>query len=177
MQLNLRWLALGLSSFLVVGYGGMEPTQQVTDQEAAPSQNEEDLHFDTPAPWSTVTSHFGGPKNHTGVDFGNPAPKTVKAIERGRVVEQQQEACHGKYVVIQHPNGVYSMYAHMADVADDVQVGAEVEKGQSLGTPGRTGTCPLGIHLHLSMAYHWDGAESWNTTDFFDPEEYIKNHE
>jgi murein DD-endopeptidase MepM/ murein hydrolase activator NlpD len=63
----------------------------------------------------------------------------------------------GRQVWIEHGNGLITKYEHLSGIADDVVVGAEVEKGQAIGYVGLSGT-PDGIegnfsfpHLHFEM--------------------------
>ena len=59
-----------------------------------------------------------GNRFHTGVDYPAPAGTTVGAAGRGRVVFAGWDAGgYGNLVVIEHPRGVRSMYAHLARIA------------------------------------------------------------
>lgn len=53
----------------------------------------------------------------------------------------------GNYVVIRHPNGVYTQYAHLNVIS--VSPGQTVSKGQVVGGIGQTGRA-TGVHLHFA---------------------------
>jgi murein DD-endopeptidase MepM/ murein hydrolase activator NlpD len=87
---------------------------------------------------------------HNGVDLAAPkgtpvlaaAPGTVQFIGPGRE--------HGKYVVLSHPQGYTTHYAHLSAFARDLRVGVPVTEGQRLGAVGSTGTS-TGPHLHFEV--------------------------
>lgn len=67
----------------------------------------------------------------------------------------------GNYVVIRHPNGIYTLYAHLNTIS--VSAGQEVKKGRVLGGIGRTGRA-TGDHLHFA-AYNgmpYQGGQHFN---------------
>ena len=55
---------------------------------------------------------------------------------------------YGNYVVVQHDNGVATLYAHMASRA--VKEGQVVTQGQTVGYVGSTGSS-TGNHLHFEV--------------------------
>ena len=59
---------------------------------------------------------------------------------------------YGSYVIIDHENGISTLYAHMSSVA--VSVGQQVSQGQTIGNVGTTGVS-TGPHLHFE--YRVDG--------------------
>ncbi|GAA2239342.1 M23 family metallopeptidase [Herbiconiux moechotypicola] len=178
-------LVVGATGAAVGGSFAAPPASAATVAAAgacAAPQPETQVHYELPFSWeSTGTKDqqnlfvCGG---HKGVDFGYVQAlegEPVSAVASGRVVERGYEGCHGNYVVIKHPDGVYSAYAHLGRIVNDLAVDSRVELGQHVGTVGRSGGegagCEItGAHLHLSMASNWSG---WNTSDFFDPKEYI----
>ncbi len=90
-----------------------------------------------------------GNRFHTGVDYPAPAGTTVGAAGRGQVVFAGWDAGgYGNLVVIEHPRGVRSYYAHLARVA--VRQGGGVVAGNSVGTVGSTGISS-GPHLHFEL--------------------------
>jgi murein DD-endopeptidase MepM/ murein hydrolase activator NlpD len=60
------------------------------------------------------------------------------------------DACcsYGYYVIVEHGNGVESLYAHLSSIA--VSKGDAVARGQALGIAGNTGNS-LGVHLHFEV--------------------------
>ncbi|GEM_PF-1091775 len=90
--------------------------------------------------------------SHLGVDIdefpagGNP----VGASADGTVTFAGGDACcsYGLYVIVDHGNGLATLYAHMSSLA--VKVGDVVKQGQKLGISGCTGKC-TGPHVHYEV--------------------------
>jgi murein DD-endopeptidase MepM/ murein hydrolase activator NlpD len=85
---------------------------------------------------------------HLGVDFGANLGAAVGAINGGRVVKAYYDTVYGNSVILDHGQGIYSLYLHLQKMK--VKEGDLVKKGQVLGTVGKSGyaTAP---HLHLSL--------------------------
>lgn len=91
-------------------------------------------------------------KLHAALDIsgcGKNSP--IYAANDGVVVEAQTGTGSawtlGKYVLIQHSNGIYTQYAHLNTIS--VSVGQTVRKGQVIGGMGETGHA-TGVHLHFA---------------------------
>lgn len=100
-----------------------------------------------------VSSFFGalrGKRAHGGVDFSTPVNTPVMATGPGVVVAStnryEGDKKYGEVVVIEHMNGLRSLYAHLNKRS--VNVGDEVAAGQPIGFSGSTGHS-TGPHLHL----------------------------
>jgi murein DD-endopeptidase MepM/ murein hydrolase activator NlpD len=92
-----------------------------------------------------------GNRFHTGVDYPAPAGTTVAAAGRGRVTFAGWDSGgYGNLVVIEHPAGVRSMYAHLARVS--VSQGGWVVAGNTVGSVGSTGISS-GPHLHFEVRH------------------------
>lgn len=94
-----------------------------------------------------------GSHGYNGVDLvstlGLGAP--VMATARGTVIIAKQggyNGGYGSYVVIQHPNGVQTLYGHLQSVS--VSTGERVAQGQVVGKMGNTGRS-TGPHLHIEV--------------------------
>jgi murein DD-endopeptidase MepM/ murein hydrolase activator NlpD len=85
---------------------------------------------------------------HTGVDFLVPTGTSVKAIESGTVVTAGWGGSYGYQVVLRHPDGRYSQYAHLSAI--NVRVGQKVTEGQRIARSGATGNA-TGPHLHFEV--------------------------
>ncbi|MGW2813218.1 transglycosylase family protein [Streptomyces sp. NPDC001415] len=85
---------------------------------------------------------------HTGVDFPVATGTSVKAVTAGTVVEAGWGGSYGYQVVIHHPDGRYSQYAHLSAV--NVKAGQQVNTSQRIGRSGSTGNA-TGPHLHFEI--------------------------
>ena len=90
---------------------------------------------------------------HTGEDWYLPEEETggmgVYAAAAGEVVFAGSEY-PGLVVIVQHPDGLYSMYGHL-DYALAVEAGQSVERGQLLGTILTRGDGLAPSHLHFEL--------------------------
>ncbi|MGW3307137.1 peptidoglycan DD-metalloendopeptidase family protein [Streptomyces sp. NPDC001073] len=85
---------------------------------------------------------------HTGQDFAVPIGTPVRAAGAGRVVRVSCGGAFGIAIVVEHPGGYYTQYAHLAAVA--VDQGDRVTTGQWIGQSGTTGNS-TGPHLHFEV--------------------------
>ncbi|WP_255949420.1 M23 family metallopeptidase [Streptomyces odontomachi] len=85
---------------------------------------------------------------HTGQDFAVPLGTPVRAVGAGRVVSVACGGPFGIQIVLQHPNGFCTQYAHLSAVA--LRPGEEVAAGQVIGQSGSTGNS-TGPHLHFEV--------------------------
>jgi murein DD-endopeptidase MepM/ murein hydrolase activator NlpD len=85
---------------------------------------------------------------HTGQDFAVDIGTPVRAAGAGRVVSVSCGGGFGIEVVVRHPGGYYTQYAHLAAVT--VDQGEKVRAGQWLGQSGTTGNS-TGPHLHFEV--------------------------
>lgn len=99
---------------------------------------------------------------HNGIDIGIPRTRweasptfngsavNIVSADGGVVIFAGGNAAsgYGRYVIVDHGNGVATLYAHMHRVT--VQQGQAVARGQALGTVGSTGNS-TGPHLHYEV--------------------------
>jgi len=91
---------------------------------------------------------------HNGVDFRATDGTKVKAVLSGIVTDtgntDLKKSCYsyGKWVLIKHPNGLSSLYAHLSSIS--VSKGDTVTTGDVIAYSGRTGYV-TGPHLHLTI--------------------------
>lgn len=85
---------------------------------------------------------------HTGVDVRGHNGEPVMAANRGRVVIAEELFFGGNTLVLDHGQGIYTVYMHLSKF--DVEIGEVVEKGETIGEVGSTGRA-TGPHLHYSV--------------------------
>jgi murein DD-endopeptidase MepM/ murein hydrolase activator NlpD len=110
------------------------------------------------SPGWTVTSGFGWRINpvtklrqfHEGIDIaGTGLNSPIYAINNGTIYKNEYTSSYGYYVIINHNNGYYSIYAHLSR-RSNAQVGETVARGDVIGGMGSTGQA-TGVHLHFAV--------------------------
>ena len=98
----------------------------------------------------TITSRFGPRWGtvHRGLDIGCPTDSKILAGEKGTVIGADYHASMGNYVLLDHGNGVQTVYMHNRELL--VTVGQEVERGQQLAWSDSTGDS-TGPHCHFGV--------------------------
>ncbi|MFN3604230.1 MAG: M23 family metallopeptidase [Leptonema sp. (in: bacteria)] len=117
-----------------------------------------------------LTSRYGKrfDKLHTGVDFATPIGTPVLAVQNGFVKKSGWMGEYGYAVIIQHPDGKDTWYAHLSEIF--LLEGENVEIGQIIGLSGSTGRS-TGPHLHFEVRYE---NIPLNPEDFL-PDAYFRN--
>ena len=91
---------------------------------------------------------------HRGTDFRASVGTPVKSVAEGVVLGTGDtdlacpKASFGKWIFIEHSNGLSSTYAHLSQIK--VKKGDKVSRGSVIGYSGNTGSS-TGPHLHLSV--------------------------
>ncbi len=93
---------------------------------------------------------------HLGLDIAAPAGTEVKAVNRGKVVLARSFLLTGNTVMIDHGEGLFSVYHHMLNLS--VKSGEIAERGQKIGEVGSTGFS-TGPHLHFMISYYTTNLE------------------
>ena len=88
---------------------------------------------------------------HLGLDIAASAGTEVKATNRGKVVMARSLILTGNTVVIDHGEGLFSIYHHLLNLS--VKAGEIAERGQKIGEVGSTGFS-TGPHLHFMISYY-----------------------
>ncbi|MFZ7101083.1 MAG: M23 family metallopeptidase [Peptococcaceae bacterium] len=88
---------------------------------------------------------------HSGLDLAAPTGTGIQAANRGKVVLSMPLILTGNTIVIDHGEGLFSVYYHLHErfaAAGDI-----IRRGQEIGTVGTTGFS-TGPHLHFTMSYY-----------------------
>lgn len=88
---------------------------------------------------------------HSGMDIAAPAGTAIKAANRGKVALSMFLTLTGHTIIVDHGEGLFSVYYHMLNRS--VQTGEMVEREQKIGEVGSTGFS-TGPHLHLMFSYY-----------------------
>ncbi len=109
-----------------------------------------------PVSGGKVSSGFGrrnspggiGSRDHKGVDFAIPIGSTVVASSGGTVSAAGWSGGYGYMVLITHPDGSQTRYAHLSKIL--VSSGQSVSQGEKIALSGSTGVS-TGPHLHFEI--------------------------
>ncbi len=85
---------------------------------------------------------------HLGMDIASTRHVPIKAAATGKVIHADYLGIYGNMVMLDHGQGVFSLYSHLSQI--NVAVGDILNKGDVLGNSGTTGMAG-GDHLHFSM--------------------------
>ena len=111
---------------------------------------------------SRVHPIFKMRRMHAGIDIPAPTGQPVYAAGDGVVMSAGVRGGYGNAVVVQHPDGISTLYAHLSQI--DVQEGDEVARLDAVGEIGSTGNS-TGPHLHFEIRV--DGVPA-DPMDWFD---------
>jgi len=117
-----------------LGTGGF--VSPIPDREAAPNFGQQRIYN------KSYTSI------HQGVDIAAPWGSPVRASNSGRVVLASSLYLSGKTAIIDHGQGVFSLYGHFSQIL--VKRGDLVKKGQVIARVGNTGRS-TGPHVHWGV--------------------------
>jgi hypothetical protein len=116
------------------------------------------ISFESPAPAGEIVSPFGlrqlpweeNGRLHEGVDIAADFGAPVVAAADGVVTRAGHSDSYGRFVEIEHAEGLTTLYAHMGGVADGLRPGLPVKVGHTVGRVGSSGTS-TGPHLHFEI--------------------------
>jgi len=108
----------------------------------------------------------GNWRNHNGIDIAVPEGTPVKSVADGTVLYAGLRSGYGWTVLIEHDNGMITLYAHNSTIA--VEVGQGIKKGDVVALAGSTGRS-TGPHVHFEA---WQAGN--NVTPAFMPGSTLK---
>jgi murein DD-endopeptidase MepM/ murein hydrolase activator NlpD len=93
---------------------------------------------------------------HCGADISGPIGRPVIAVADGVVVhiersEKGRDGRSGRYVRIEHADGVLTAYMHLSSIRNGIDVGTHVHAGDQIGALGASGVVSAAPHLHFSV--------------------------
>lgn len=104
--------------------------------------------------------NYSSGRYHGGVDFRCPSGTSVNAAAAGTViVAKNLNYSYGHYLIIDHGNGLSTLYAHNTTLL--VGVGDKVKKGQLIAKSGSTGNS-TGPHCHFEVRVNGTRVNPWN---------------
>lgn len=109
------------------------------------------LTWSWPVPGGEILSYFGERRNghrHTGVDIRGRKGQEVLAVRSGRVLFSSSMRDYGRTVILDHGDGLRSLYAHNSKLL--VQKGQQVYRGQAIARVGQTGNATT-EHCHFEI--------------------------
>ena len=118
-------------------------------------------------PWGWRYSEAKGAwRMHTGVDLAAPTGTPVLAAKAGRVLLVQVVSGYGNTVLLDHGEGVETLYAHLQQAL--VREGDWIEQGVQLGAVGMTGAA-TGPHLHFELRNRAQALQAIDPTPHLPP--------
>ncbi len=132
------------------------------------TQNYDGGQFVWPCPsYTRISSDYGYrihptlgvEKFHNGVDMAASAGSAILAAYGGTVVSASYNSTMGNYVMIDHGDGLFTIYMHASQLL--VSAGQKVEAGAQIALVGSTGRS-TGPHLHFSVRLNGSYVSPWN---------------
>ena len=90
---------------------------------------------------------------HKGVDYAAPIGTRVKAVADATVTFVGTQGGYGNVVILQHANGISTVYGHLSRFAPGLRKGQKIAQGEAVGFVGMTGLA-TGPHLHYEFRVH-----------------------
>lgn len=104
---------------------------------------------------------YGYNRMHYGIDIGASYGTDIYAADGGYVTTSTYSSGYGNYVMIDHGDGRYTLYAHMT--SRYVEEGDVVLQGDVIGIVGSTGVS-TGPHIHFEV---YEGGERVDPLQFY----------
>ncbi len=122
---------------------------------SSPSSNPGGFIYPVPSAYAKITTglYYSNGSYHGGVDFGSGgiAGQPVYAVKSGTVIlALALNYSYGNYILIDHHDGTYTLYAHGQAGSICVSPGQKVSQGQQIMRVGSTGNS-TGAHLHFEV--------------------------
>jgi murein DD-endopeptidase MepM/ murein hydrolase activator NlpD len=90
---------------------------------------------------------------HKGVDYAAPTGTRIKAPADGEVAFVGKKGGYGNVIILQHANGIRTLYGHLSRFVGGLHRGDSVAQGEIIGYVGKSGLA-TGPHLHYEFLLH-----------------------
>ncbi|NVK39629.1 MAG: peptidoglycan DD-metalloendopeptidase family protein [Oceanospirillaceae bacterium] len=113
----------------------------------------------TPVDFARISSPFNLSRKHPvlnkirahkGVDYAAGTGTPIKAAGDGKIIFRGVKGGYGNVIILQHGQGITTLYAHMSRFKKGLSVGSRVQQGQLIGYVGSSGLA-TGPHLHYEF--------------------------
>ena len=111
-----------------------------------------------------ISSEFSLQEKHFGVDITLPENSTVSSVSDGRVLFAEWTSETGFVIIIEHLNGLTSVYKHNSSLSKTQ--GENVRRGEVIGFSGNTGELTSGPHLHFELWFEGDPVDPLDFIEF-----------
>ena len=111
-----------------------------------------------------ISSEFSLQEKHFGVDIVLPENSAVYSVSDGRVLFAEWTSETGFVIIIEHLNGLTSVYKHNSSLSKTQ--GEHVRRGEVIGFSGNTGELTSGPHLHFELWFKGDPVDPLGFIEF-----------
>ncbi len=117
----------------------------------------------SPIEFARISSHFSLNRKHPvlhiirahkGTDYAAARGTPIRSTGNGKIIFAGRKGGYGNCIVIQHGQGIETLYGHMNGFAKGMKTGTKVSQGDVIGYVGSTGLAS-GPHLHYE--FHMNG--------------------
>jgi murein DD-endopeptidase MepM/ murein hydrolase activator NlpD len=94
---------------------------------------------------------------HQGIDIAAPVGTEIRSVQDGVIADVSpngRRSGYGNTVLVEHPSGQLTLYAHMQKFGPGIRIGTQVNAGTVLGYVGTThapSTAYMAPHLHFEV--------------------------
>jgi murein DD-endopeptidase MepM/ murein hydrolase activator NlpD len=121
-----------------------------------------DIIFTSPVK-GRITDRYNPKEKHFAIDIALDKDTPVKSIADGTVIFKGFTADTGYVIIIEHINGIISVYKHNSTILKDQ--GDLVKAGEAVAIAGSTGELSTATHLHFEL---WEGGYTVNPENYID---------
>jgi murein DD-endopeptidase MepM/ murein hydrolase activator NlpD len=111
-----------------------------------------------------LSSEFDYESKHYGVDIAMPENSPVHSISEGIIVFAEWTSETGFVIIIEHLNGLISIYKHNASIIKSQ--GDRIDTGEIIAFTGNTGSLTTGPHLHFELWYQGEPVDPVSYIEF-----------